>query len=149
MNFEIAFSLINLLVIPGWILLLFVPNWKWTGRIVHSVLIPALLSITYAYFIIWGMFFGGAVEGAGMGSLAEVMALFTSPVSMLAGWTHYLVVDLFVGAWIVRDGTRRGVGALWRVPCLLLTFMFGPLGLGLYLLLRRLLGKGSWSLAET
>ncbi len=148
MTYETMFSLINLSVVPGWILLLFAPNWQWTDRLIHSVLLPALLSITYAYFIGWGMFFGGAAEGAGMGSLAGVIQMFTSPINMLAGWMHYLVFDLFVGAWIVRDARRRGLGPIWRAPCLALTFMFGPLGLGLYLGLRKALGKGGWSLIE-
>ena len=70
------------------------------------------------------------------------MRLFDSPVSMLAGWTHYLVFDLFVGAWIVRDGIRRNISAIVRAPCLVFTFMFGPIGLALYLLVRIAKGKG-------
>ena len=41
-----------------------------------------------------------------------------------------------VGAWIVRDAGRRGISHLAVIPCLLLTFMVGPAGLLLYLVLR-------------
>jgi len=35
------------------------------------------------------------------------------------------------------------------IPCLLFTFMLGPVGLFLYLMLRKLTGKGGWSLVES
>ncbi len=142
MNLEMAYSVINASVMPAWILLICAPNWKWTHKIVHAVFIPLLLAIVYAYFLGWGIFFGGGAPGAGMSNLGAVMHLFDSPVSTLAGWTHYLVFDLFVGAWIVRDAQRRGIAHIWRVPCLLFTFMFGPLGLALYLLIRWVRGRG-------
>jgi len=41
-----------------------------------------------------------------------------------------------VGSWEVRDAQRRGVSHLLVVPCLVLTFLFGPAGLLLYLGLR-------------
>ncbi|MBL4854134.1 MAG: DUF4281 domain-containing protein [Robiginitomaculum sp.] len=135
MNFEITYSLINLSIMPVWILLIFAPSWKWTDKIAQTALIPLLFGIVYAFFVGWGMVFEAPILGAGMGSLKAVMLLFDSPISTLAGWTHYLVFDLFVGMWIVRDGRQNGIGALWRAPCLALTFMFGSIGLALYLLI--------------
>jgi hypothetical protein len=54
----------------------------------------------------------------------------------VAGWIHYLIFDLFVGAWEARDARRRGVPHLLLVPCLLATLMIGPVGLLLYVLVR-------------
>ena len=142
MDFELIYSLVNISVMPAWALLILVPNWRGTDKIVHAAYFPLGLTIVYAYFLAWGMFFGGGSEGAGMSTLAQVMRLFDSPVSMLAGWTHYLVFDLFVGAWIVRDGIRRNISAIVRAPCLVFTFMFGPIGLALYLLVRIVKGQG-------
>ena len=51
-------------------------------------------------------------------------------------WIHYLAFDLFVGAWIVRDVGRRGLPHLAVAPCVLLTMMYGPTGLLVYLTLR-------------
>ncbi len=148
MSYETAFSLISLSVMPAWALLLLAPKASITRQWAQASFLTLGLALVYGYFVVLGMAFGGAAEGAGMSSLSQVMALFTSPVSMLAGWTHYLVFDLFVGAWIVRDAGRRNVAHLWCIPCLLLTFMFGPLGLALYLIIRKISGKGGWSLAE-
>ena len=148
MDLETIYSLLNISVMPAWALLIFAPNWRGTEKIVHAVFIPLILACFYIYYLIWAIFLGGGAEGAGMSSLSQVMHMFDSPVSTLAGWAHYLVFDLFVGAWIVRDGMRRGISALWRAPCLIFTLMFGPVGLAMYLILRTLKGEGV-SLQET
>ena len=62
--------------------------------------------------------------------------LFANPFALLAGWVHYLAFDLFIGAWEVRDAQQHQVPHLAVVPCLLLTFLFGPAGLLLYFVLR-------------
>ena len=56
------------------------------------------------------------------------MALFTMPEIALAGWIHYLAFDLLVGAWEVRTARREGIAFLLVLPCLALTFLFGPAG---------------------
>ena len=69
----------------------------------------------------------------GFGSLADVSALFQDPWTLLAGWIHYLAFDLLTGVWETRDAARRGVPHWLVVPCLFLTFMFGPAGWLLYM----------------
>ena len=54
---------------------------------------------------------------------------------LLAGWVQYLAFDLFIGAWQVRDARTQGISHLLVIPCLLLTFLFGPAGL-LHFLIR-------------
>ena len=51
---------------------------------------------------------------------------------LLAGWIHYLAFDLLIGSWEVRDARELGIPHLFVVPCLFLTFMFGPAGWLLY-----------------
>ena len=148
MTFDTIYLLIHLIVLPCWLLLIFAPGWRGTQKIVHSALVPLILFAVYTFFLSWAIGFGGGAQGAGMGSLSAVMALFDSKVSMIAGWTHYLVFDLFVGAWIARDGMRRTIAHGWLVPCLLLSCGFGPVGLGLYLLIRKA-KTGVWELSES
>ena len=133
MSADDLFVLCNNAVLPAWLLLLFAPGWKWTQRIVQGVWIPILLGGVYAGLLLAGP---GAPDGADFSTLAGVMALFSVPSAALAGWVHYLVFDLFVGAWEVRDAQRRGFGHLWVAPCLILTLMLGPIGLLVYLTLR-------------
>jgi hypothetical protein len=129
---EALFSLASAAVLPGWALLVLVPRWKWTARLVGPVLIPALLSLFYLYLLAarW------AILAGGFGSLATVRRLFDDPAVLLAGWVHYLAFDLFIGSWEVRDAQRLALPHLLVVPCLLLTLLFGPVGFLSYLVVR-------------
>jgi hypothetical protein len=64
------------------------------------------------------------------------MVGFSVPHIVVAGWIHYLIFDLFVGAWETRDAQRRGIPHLLVIPCLIVTLMIGPVGLLLYVLVR-------------
>jgi hypothetical protein len=64
------------------------------------------------------------------------MQLFDNPVMVTAGWIHYLAFDLLAGIFIKRNGIKHNISHWLFVPCLLLTFMFGPMGLLVYLLVR-------------
>jgi hypothetical protein len=127
------FVICNYAVIPAWLLLALLPHHRLTQRVVHAVWVPLLLGPLY----IWALFFGPPPpDGAGFGTLEGVMLLFTSPMAVLGGWIHYLVFDLFIGAWIVRDARRQGINHWLTLPTLFVTLMAGPAGLMLYLLLR-------------
>lgn len=136
MSPESLFSLSSALVLPGWLLLAVAPRWRWTTRIAATVL-PMMLAGVYICALaprFW------TAEG-GFGSLAQVAALFADPHLLLAGWVHYLAFDLFVGAWEVRDSRRHSVPHLLVVPCLALTFLFGPVGWLAYVVLRTALRR--------
>lgn len=135
---EALFSLASTAVLPGWLLLAFLPRWRHTARLVCAVVIPGLLAVLYAAVI--ATRWGGA-EG-GFSSLADVQKLFADPWLLLAGWVHYLVFDLFIGAWEVRDAQRLRIPHLVVVPCLVLTFLFGPVGLLLYGIVRAVRTRG-------
>ena len=130
------FSIAGKLVLPVWLLLIFAPRWRWTQRLATFVA-PLLLAGMYAALLLHG----GRVAGGGYGSLAQVARLFTSQDLLLAGWIHYLAFDLFTGAWEARDALRLGLSRWLVAPCLVITFLFGPVGLAMYLLLRLALRK--------
>jgi hypothetical protein len=132
MSYETIFSICNTAVLPGWLLLAVLPRWKWTARLITSVIIPALLGLVYLYLVITQF---GKTEG-GFGALSQVQQLFQNPAMLLAGWIHYLAFDLFIGSWEVREAQRLGLNHWLVIPCLALTFLFGPLGLLLYFLIR-------------
>ena len=140
---ESLFDWASRVVLPGWLLLVFLPRWKWTHRVV-GVLIPVLLGGLYAVLFAR---FSGTGEG-GFDSLAGIRSLFESPWLLLAGWVHYLVFDLFVGAWEVRDSQRVGIHHLLVIPCMALTLMLGPVGLLLYLVLRAVIKRKIWHAEE-
>lgn len=130
------FSLANYSVMPAWALLVLAPRWAWTQRLVHSALYPCVLGVGY---VVGMLLVSSAPEGSSaldFSGLAGVSAAFARPQLLVVGWVHYLVFDLFVGAWEARDAQRRGVPHWLLVPCLALTFMLGPAGLLLYLAIR-------------
>jgi hypothetical protein len=148
MNYETLYTIINLSVMPAWLLLAILPRAPITQELVHSGLYPLVLGVFYIVVMVMTLFFGMGAEGGGFSSAAGVSQLFSHPLGILVGWSHYLVFDLFVGAWQARDAQRRGVPHLALVPCLFFTLMLGPVGLLLYLVVRKLTGKGGWSLVE-
>lgn len=137
MKAEQIFSIANTLALLSWIILLVAPRWKWTNKIILSGIIPLILSVAYLILIV--LFFGKA-EG-GFDSLSNVMKLFTNEWAVLAGWIHYLAFDLFVGIWEVKDSQAKGISHWLVIPCLILTFLLGPIGFLLYSILRLFLAK--------
>lgn len=124
MDFELLFSLAGVLAMTGWVALLASPLIPlWSDRIAGFI-IPLLLSVGYVVLIV---IFPSTQDG-GFGSLAEIIALFSYPSAMLAGWIHFLAFDLLIGAWICRTARRDGVRFWLVVLCLPLTFLFGPVG---------------------
>ncbi len=123
------FQIANTTALLSWIVLILQPR---RAEPVLRFLVPTVLAVLY----IWALSSAPANPDGGFGSLAQVKALFSQDRAVLAGWVHYLAFDLFVGCWMVRDAHERGVFYLLVVPCLATTFMFGPAGLLLYLMLR-------------
>ncbi len=131
MRLETLFAIAGDIVLPLWLLLLFAPRWRWSQRLATFVA-PLLLASLY----VWLLLHARPPAGAGFRTLAQVQLLFASPQALLAGWIHYLAFDLFTGAWEAREAARLGISPWLTAPCLLLTFLFGPVGLALFLLLR-------------
>jgi hypothetical protein len=128
---ERLFSILNAVALVGWLPLVFLPRMRWSASIVPLV-VPLVLGVVYVALVAIAM---PGSEG-NFSSLAGVRALFENPWGLLAGWTHYLAFDLFVGGWELRDAPRRGIPHLFVVPALVLTFLFGPGGLLMYFLIR-------------
>lgn len=142
MDLEILFKSATFFAMAGWAALLaapFAPQFadRFAGR-----LVPLVLSIGYGALLLqhWP-----TAEGD-FRSLDGLTRLFTNQGLVLAGWLHYLAFDLVVGAWQVRMARRESLPHLWVIPCLGLTFVFGPLGFAAFLTLRTLRsGRRSWT----
>ncbi|MEL6413877.1 MAG: ABA4-like family protein [Pseudomonadota bacterium] len=146
MSWDTGFLVINALVMPAWVLLILLPRAKITRAAVHSMLWPVLIGAIYTALLIGAIAFGQSHPDAGF-SFGGVQALFDHPNGVLVGWSHYLVFDLFVGAWIARDAQRREIAHWKAIPCILGSYVFGPAGLLLYAILRLISGHG-FSLEE-
>jgi hypothetical protein len=138
MSAEQVFSLCSLMAMVGWVLLVVAPRRHWVSTVVAGRVIPLLLAGVYFVILIghW------AEREGGFGSLAGVAALFANHWLLLAGWVHYLAFDLFIGSWEVRDAGDRKISHWMVIPCLVLTFLFGPVGLLGYFGVRSVVLKG-------
>ena len=135
---ERLFSIVNPIALVGWILLIALPRRRW-AVIAAAWAIPGLLAVAYVAVVATHL----VGSPGGFSSLPAVATLFANPWLLLAGWMHYLAFDLVVGSWEARDARERGVPHLALVPCLVLTFLFGPAGWLLYLLARRVVGDAA------
>jgi 3',5'-cyclic AMP phosphodiesterase CpdA len=67
--------------------------------------------------------------------------MFADDWVFAAAWTHYLVFDMVVGAWIARDAVRLGIPWPLRTLALVLTFLLGPVGFLVHLVTRFILRR--------
>lgn len=127
---KLAFRLVSASTVPVWAAMILLPNARVTERLVRlATPLYAALGVAYVGFLATEVATG---EG-GMPSLDDPDALRTalgSPTAFLAGWTHYVVFDLFVGRYIWSAARERGRND--RLA-LFLTWMAGPAGLTLHL----------------
>ncbi len=131
---ETIFTLSNLFVLPFWALMIFLPHWRWTQRIMRSLWPVLVLCVVYAVLLLSQI---GGVAGSLLNpTLAGIAGLLGTPAGTAVGWVHFLAFDLFVGRWAYLDSRERGISAWLVSPTLFFVFMAGPLGLLLYLAVR-------------
>lgn len=128
MNPTQVFSAVSTLATLQWLLLITLPKWKVTQWLIKYAAVPLLLAVIYCIYVA-GFF---SVHGGGFGSIQEVRTLFSNDNLLLAGWVHYLAFDLLIGFSIIQSAQTRAVSHWLVIPCLVLTFMFGPCGYLLY-----------------
>jgi Domain of unknown function (DUF4281) len=139
------FRLSNLIVLPFWALMILLPRWRWTDRIMRSPFVSAAPALLYAALVLPRV--GTIWPAIARPSLTGIAALLGSPEGATIAWVHFLAFDLFIGRWIYLDSQERRLSALLTAPALFLTLMLGPLGFLIYLLIRvaatsREAGKG-------
>ena len=129
---DAMFSFASSAAMVGWVILILLPRRYDLLFFIPQFFIPLGLGLLYAGLIFSNIY---TVDG-GFGSIADVRALFGKDEVLLAGWLHYLAFDLFIGAWIARQADTLGVPRLIQAIILLATFMFGPVGLAIFLLMK-------------
>jgi hypothetical protein len=118
---------------------LFCPAVPGVTKMITTKVVPSLFAVLYTAIAV-SLF--GRTPG-GFSTLAGVGMLFSNPWVLLAGWVYYLAFDLLVGSWELQDAQEHGISHLLVLPCLALTFLFGPAGWLLYTFLRSVRRTGS------
>lgn len=123
----------------GWLILvlsLFLPPTRWWAWPAAQFVIPGLFCLGYI-LMVWKGRSGFGRYGLGtFFALERIGYLYTNRSALNASWLHFLALDLFAGAWMVRDGVALGMPDWLIFICLPFTLMLGPVGLLLYIVLR-------------
>jgi hypothetical protein len=119
------FEFANLFVLPFWLLMIIVPNWSITRRVMDSSLPFIALAGLYVYLFI-GSLDSEAAQALANPKLTDIARFLADEQASAIAWVHFLVMDLFVGRWIYWEGQRSSV---WVTHSLLLCLFAGPLGL--------------------
>ena len=135
---DTVFSASFLLVLPFWFLMILLPTWRFTERVVHSPWTVAPAALLYAVLVLPRLpEVLGAVANPELGG---VSALLGSPAGATIGWVHFLAFDLFVARWAYLDSRERNINPFVMAPVLFLTLMLGPVGFLAYLVVREISG---------
>jgi hypothetical protein len=137
MTANAIFSFANSFVLLGWILLLALPNWKYTQAIILNGIV-VILAVLYAYI------FGkdiGSLDPNSFSTLENVKRLFQNDNAIAAGWLHYLAFDLLVGAYIVSQCQKLNIPRWIYSLILPFTFMFGPVGYFIFFIIKTIKTK--------
>lgn len=129
MTLQQWFSLVNTVILLPWLLMLIAPNWQWTKKLIYSYVFQILLGILY---LVWFLMNSGDFDFNAFSEIELLAGAFANPQLAFIGWIHYLAFDLFVGAWILKDGQEHKIAHWKLIPCLLFSFMMGPIGLLMY-----------------
>jgi hypothetical protein len=135
---DAIFQVCSTIAMVGWLIILVAsPLWAQYENFITGTLI-AILAVVYLSLIIQVF---EPDDFARFGTLDGVMELFTNRTAVTAGWIHYLAFDLFIGCWIKKNSLRYGISHWIVIPCLLLTFMLGPVGLLVYIIIRAIVAR--------
>ncbi|MUG95922.1 DUF4281 domain-containing protein [Scytonema sp. UIC 10036] len=119
------FNIANFFVLPFWILMIFLPKWNITKRVMESYIPFVPLAATYLYLFISSITPESA-QAFSNPQLSDIARFFADEKVAATGWIHFLTLDLFTGRYIYLEGQKTGV---WTIHSLILCLFAGPLGL--------------------
>lgn len=139
MDWATLFGWANLFAMLAWVALIFGPRREFMFTILRDGAV-GLLCLLYASLLIMLMFFapGAGGDGPDFSTLEGVRTIFATDGGVTVGWVHYLAFDLFVGLWVARTADEIKLSRFVQAPILLATFLFGPFGLLIYLIVKRI-----------
>lgn len=139
---NLAYRLLNLLPMPAWLAMMLAPQSRLAQRVARSPLIGAM-ALPYLAVMLIGLRRGSGGDLRDAATLDGLRGLLGSREGTMAAWAHMLALDLFAGAWVSREADRLRAPLWVRLPSLVATLMAGPLGVGLFLVWRAVVGKGA------
>ena len=134
LTFENMYLWINIGVLPFWLMLIIIPNSKFTQIFVNSIVLPLILSTAYLYIIYLAILLDESLLDVFKLylSLDNLYTVFATETFLLVFWIHFSALNLFLGSWVSRDGVKYNIPRSLASTSLILIYFAGPLGLVLY-----------------
>ena len=135
---EMIYLWLNIGVIPFWLILLFFPQSKICGMFVTSIFPILILGLLYLYLFYYFYVFGNDfLENFNLYlGLYNLRDLFENESFLILFWTHFLAINLFCGAWIVKDSQKIYMPKFLVFLPIVITYFVGPIGIFVYWILR-------------
>ena len=129
---------INIGVLPFWLLIIFFPKSHLCKYFATSIFPILILSGVYVFvlyqaYLVSFDFIGNFNLYLGLSYVSE---LFKDELYLLLFWIHFVSVNLFIGAWILKDSQKFNINKLILTLPLILTYLIGPIGILLYWVVR-------------
>ena len=144
MFIEYLYSAANVFALPFWALMVVLPSWSVTRRVMSSMWLFVPLAIAYIYCFANSLD-PDSINAFANPTLSALAGLFADERVMATGWIHFIVMDLFVGRWIYWQGQEKGI---WTRHSLVLCLFAGPIGLLSHLITAQI-QKRVFGLAQT
>ncbi len=135
---EMIYLWLSFGVLPVWFILIFFPQSKICGLFVTSIFPFLILGSVYIYLVYH--FYNAGYDFSenfilylGIYNLAN---LFENEEFLILIWAHFLAINLFCAAWIVRDSQKYMISKYINILPLVATYFIGPVGLIIYWIIR-------------
>ena len=135
---EMLYYLVNLGVLPFWLILIFFPQSQICRYFVTSIFPIFMLGGAYVFLLYKSYLNSYDFDGnfelyLGIDSISN---LFSDKTFLMMFWIHFISINLFTGGWIVRDSQKLGINKILIIIPLIITYLIGPLGIFIYWLIR-------------
>ena len=121
-------------VLPFWLMLIIIPNSRFTQIFVNSIILPLFLSTAAVYVLYQTIIIDEPILDFFKLylSLDNLYILFATESFLLVFWIHFTALNLFLGSWVSRDAVRYNISRSTAFFPLILIYFTGPIGLVLY-----------------
>ena len=142
-NIEMIYLWLNIGVLPFWFVLMFFPQSNICKYLVTSIFPYLVFGLVYIYllFLFYKTDYNFLNNFNLYLGLNELKNLFEDNSFLIAFWLHFLAINLFCGAWIVKDSQKFIISKIIVFFPLIITYFVGPIGLFVYWVIRIFFAK--------
>ena len=137
--FPFLFFLANLCVAPFWFLMIVLPKWPGTRRIMQSPLVALPAALVYAIFVIPRL--PHDLPSLMQPTQARMGPILGTVPGGTMAWAHIVAFDLLVARWIYLDSRARNLNVFLMALILFFSLFAGPLGFVVYVIVCALSGR--------